>query len=154
MTLGTDRLNMEMSEFNPQSLLEESRHSDLREFCWDFSAEKGVLALVNAVLQYTTRLRILYYFVKINQSFTQEIKSYIKRRSFRLLALGWHVNVLFLSITFKQLQKKKVKELEKYFLQLTIERPWLDDKKRALLKEFLADGPFTINQSLRSKNKR
>lgn len=34
------------------------------------------------VLDYTARLRILYYFVKINQSFNQEIKSYIKKYAF------------------------------------------------------------------------
>ena len=70
---------------------------------------------MDLVLHYTAGLRILYYFVKINQSFTQEIKSYIKKRTFHLLALVWHVNVLFLSITFKQLQIKKVRELGKYF---------------------------------------
>lgn len=70
---------------------------------------------MDLVLHYTARLRILYYFVKINQSFTQEIKSYIKKRTFHLLALVQQVEVLFLSITFKQLQMKRVRELRKYF---------------------------------------
>lgn len=84
------------------------------------------------------RLRILYYFVKINQSFTQEIKSYIKRRTFLLLALVQHVDVSFLSITFKGLQTEKGKELGKYFLQLTTDRPWQDHKKEDLVKSILS----------------
>lgn len=99
-----------VSKFNPKSLLKESGHFGLREFCLE--ASKGILVLVDPVPYCIARLRILCYFVKINQSFTQEIKSYIKRRSFHLLAL---------SITFKQLQMKKRRELGKYFLQLTID---------------------------------
>lgn len=138
MTLGIHGL--QTRKFNPKSLLEKSGHFGLIEFF--FNASKGILVLVDPVLHSTARLRILYY-VKVNQSFTPEIKRYIKR-SFHLLAL---------SITFKQLQMKKVRGLGKYFLQSAtgLGRP---TGKRALLKAFLADGPFTINQSLRSKNKR
>lgn len=73
------------------------------------------------VLQYIAKLKILCYFTKINQSFTQEIKSYIKR-TFHLLALVQHMDVLFLRTTFKQLQMKKVRTWEILF-QLAIDRP-------------------------------
>ena len=125
----------------PKASWKKRGHFGLIEFF--LKASKGILVLVDPVLHSTARLRILYYFVQVNQSFTPEIKRYIKR-SFHLLAL---------SSTFKQLQMEKVRGLGKYFLQPATGLGQTTGKG-ALLKAFLADGPFTINQSLRSKNKR
>lgn len=55
-----------------------------------------------------------------------------------MLALVQHVDVSFLSITFKGLQTEKGKELGKYFLQLTTDRPWQDHKKEDLVKSILS----------------
>lgn len=72
------------------------KEADTRPYRILRTASKGTLALVDLVFHCTARLRILHSFVKINQSFTQEIKSCTKKRTFRLLfALVRLVHVLF-----------------------------------------------------------
>lgn len=78
-------LRTDTRHFIPSSFREQAGTLALRHHLGLFC--RVVLARGDLVLAYISRLRILCYFVKTNQSFAQESKIHLKRRAFHLLAL-------------------------------------------------------------------